>query len=84
MPGNKKLNLAPTPAKEIIAELSERREKIKAQVQFRNQLLEFQKRFSYQNEFDRLQGAKKINSITARCKISNERFTEYGSQMTKR
>ena len=84
MTNKKKLNLASTQANNSIAEIPERREKIKAQVQFRNQLLEFQKRFSYQNEFDRLQGAKKINSITARCKISNERFTEYGSQMTKR
>ena len=31
---------------------------IKASVQFRNDILESQKRVDYQNEFDRLQGAK--------------------------
>ena len=42
-----------------MAELPEQREKVKAQVQFRYDLLESQKRFNYKNEFDRLQGAKK-------------------------
>ena len=74
-----KLNLASTQASKLIAELPERRDKIKTQVQFRNQLLESQKRVNYQNQFDRLQGASTNNSITARCKISNEGFTEYGS-----
>ena len=79
MTNKKKLNLASTQANKLIAELPERREKIQAQVQFRNQLLESQKRVNYQNEFDRLQGGKRNNSITARCKISNEIVTEYGS-----
>ena len=43
----------------LIAELPEQREKVKAQVQFRPDLLESQKRVNYKNEFDRLQGAKK-------------------------
>ena len=43
----------------LIAELPEKREKIKAQVQLRHDILESQKRINYQNEFDRLQGAKK-------------------------
>ena len=33
------------------------KQNIKAQVQFRHDLLESQKRINYQNEFDRLQGA---------------------------
>ena len=41
----------------LIAELPEQREKVKAQVQFRHDLLESQKRVNYKNEFDRLQGA---------------------------
>ena len=41
----------------LIAELPEKREKIKAQVQFRHDLIESQKRVNYQNEFDRLQGS---------------------------
>ena len=58
MTNKKKLNLASTQANNLIAEIPERREKIKAQVQFRNQLLESQKDGNYQNEPDRLQGAK--------------------------
>ena len=45
----------------LIAELPEKKEKIKAQIEFRNDILESQKRVNYKNEFDRLQGAKKIS-----------------------
>ena len=44
MANKKKLNLASTQANKLIAGLPERREKIKAQVQFRNELSEPQKR----------------------------------------
>ena len=43
----------------LIAESPEQREKVKAQVQFRHGLLESQKRVNYNNEFDKLLGAKK-------------------------
>ena len=43
--------------------LPEKGENIKAQVQFRHDLLEPQKRINYQNEFDRLQGAKKLSGL---------------------
>ena len=43
----------------LIAELPEKREKVKSQIEFRNNILEPQKRINYKNEFDRLQGAKK-------------------------
>ena len=52
----------------LIAELPEKREKIKAQVQFRHDLLESQKRVNYQNEFDRLQGAKKLAGLDPHIK----------------
>ena len=52
----------------LISELPEKREKIKAQVQFRHDLLESQKRVNYQNEFDRLQGAKKLTGLDANAK----------------
>ena len=42
----------------LIAELPEQR-KNKAQIEFRNDILESQKRINYKSEFDRLQGAKK-------------------------
>ena len=38
-------------------------EKIAASVHFRNDLLESQKRSSYQNEFDRLQGAQRLSAL---------------------
>ena len=52
----------------LIAELPEKREKIKASVQFRHDLLESQKRINYKNEFDRLQGAKKISGLDPQVK----------------
>ena len=35
----------------------------KAQVQFRHDILESQRRVNYQNEFDRLQGSNKIPGL---------------------
>jgi len=52
----------------LISELPEKREKIKANIQFRHDLLESQKRVNYQNEFDRLQGAKKLTGLDANAK----------------
>ena len=43
----------------LITELPEKREKIKAQIVFRHDRLESQKRLNYKNEFDQLQGVKK-------------------------
>ena len=52
----------------LIAEIPGKRENIKAQIEFRNNILESQKRINYQNEFDRLQGAKKISGLDANAK----------------
>ena len=52
----------------LIAELPEKREKNKAQIEFRHELLESQKRVNYKNEFDRLQGAKKPPGLDAKAK----------------
>ena len=52
----------------LIAELLEKRENIKAQVQFTHDLLESQKRVNYKNEFDRLQGAKRLPGLDANTK----------------
>ena len=67
---NKKKQATPGTAQfnKLISELPEKREKIKAQVQFRHDLLESQKRINYKNEFDRLQGAKKIIGLDANAK----------------
>ena len=52
----------------LAAEIPEKQEKIKAQVQFRHDLLESQKITNYKNEFDRLQGAKKMPGLDANTK----------------
>ena len=63
MPYKKKATPGTVQFNKLIAELSEKREKIKAQIEFRHGLLESQKRVNYQNEFDRLQGAKRLPGL---------------------
>ena len=52
----------------LTTELHDKQEKIKAQIEFRHDLLESQKRVNYQSEFDRLQGAKKLPGLDANTK----------------
>ena len=52
----------------LIAELPEKQEKVKAQVQFRHDLLESQKRINHKNEPDRLQGAKRLTGLDPHVK----------------
>ena len=47
----------------MIAGLPERRQITTTQVQFRNELWEFQKRVNYQIDFDRLQGSKRLTAL---------------------
>ena len=68
MANKKKPNSASIQANKLIAELPEKREKIKAQVQFRTEILESQKRVNYQNEFDRLQGSKRLTALHPNAK----------------
>ena len=68
MPYKKKATPGTVQLNKLIAELPEKRENIKAQVQFRHDLLESQKRIHYNNEFDRLQGAKKLPGLDANTK----------------
>ena len=63
MANKKKLNSASIQAKKLIAELLEKRERIKAQAQLRTKISESQKRVNYQNEFDRLQGSKRLTGL---------------------
>ena len=51
----------------LIAELPER-ENIQAHIEFRHDVLESQKQVNYKNEFDRLQGAKKLPGLDANAK----------------
>ena len=47
----------------LMEEMKKKKVNIASSVQFRNDVLESQKRVNYQNEFDRLHGAQQIISI---------------------
>ena len=64
----------------LIAELPEKRENIKAQVQFRHDFLESQKRVNYQSEFDRLQGAKKLSALDPHVKSRMQELKKKAKQ----
>ena len=83
MANKKKLQLGSINANKFIAELPEKREKIQAQVQFRHDLLESQKRINYQNEFDRLQGAKKLVGLDANAKSRMQELQKKARQSLK-
>ena len=68
MPYKKKATPGTVQFNNLITELSEKR-KIHAQVQFRHDFLKSQKRVSYQSEFDRLQGAKKLPGLDVNTKL---------------
>ena len=76
----KKLQLGSIQANKLIAELPEQRENIKAQVPFRHDLLESQKRVNYKNEFDRLQGAKELPGLDANAKPRMNELHEKAKQ----
>ena len=76
----KKANPGTVQFNKLIAELPEQREKVKAQVQFRHDILESQKRVNYKNDFDRLQGAKKISGLDANAKSKMKELHKKATQ----
>ena len=83
MPYKKKVSPGSIQVNEPIAELPEKREKIKAQVQFRHDLIESQKRVSYQNEFDRLQGSKELPGLDVNTKSRMQELQKKARQSLK-
>jgi len=83
MPYKKKVIPGSIQFNKLIAELPEKREKIKAQVQFRHDLLESQKRINYQNEFDRLQGAKILPGLDPQIKSRMQELQKKARQSLK-
>ena len=83
MPYKKKATPGTVQFNKLIAELPEKREKIKAHIEFRHELLESQKRVNYKNEFDRLQGAKETTRIGCQRTTKNERITKEGKAIIK-
>ena len=69
MPYKKQATPGTVQYNKLISELPEKRQAIAAQVQYRHDLLESQKRVTYQSEFDRLQGAKKLAGLNPHVKI---------------
>ena len=67
----------------LIAELFEKQEKIRAQVEFRHDILESQKRVNYKNEFDRLQGAKRLPGLDANTKTRTKELQKKAMQSLK-
>ena len=66
MPYKKKANPGTVQFNKLIAELPEQREKVQAQVQFRHDLLESQKRVNYKNKYDEmvlLSGIVSLSSV---------------------
>ena len=79
----KKLNPTSIQTNELIAELPEKQEKIKAQVQFRHDILQPQKRINYKNESDRLQGAKRLPGLDANAKPRMKELQKKAKQPLK-
>ena len=52
----------------LIAEMKKKRANNVSSVEIRNDILESQKRVNYMNEFDRLQGAKKLTALDPNVK----------------
>ena len=80
MPNKKKVTPGTVQYNKLIAELPAKRENIKAQIEFRNDILESQKRVNYKNEFDRLQGAKKISGLDANAKTRMKELQKKAKQ----
>ena len=64
----------------LMDEMKKKRATIASSVQFRNGLLEPQKRINYQNEFDRLQGAKKLAGLDANAKTRMKELQKKAKQ----
>ena len=64
----------------LMSEILEKREKIKAHIEFRHELLESQKRVNYKSEFDRLQGAKKLPGLDANAKARMKELQKKAKQ----
>ena len=67
----------------LMAEMKKKRENIVSSVQFRNEILESQKRINYQKEFDRLQGAKKLSALDPNVKSRMQELQKKARQSLK-
>ena len=67
----------------LMEEMKKKRANIVSSVQFRNEVLESQKRINYQNEFDRLQGANKLSALDPNVKSRMQELQKKARQSLK-
>ena len=67
----------------LMSDMKKKREDIASSVQFRNDVLESQKRVNYQNEFDRLQGSKKLSGLNPNVKSRMQELQKKAKQSLK-
>lgn len=67
----------------LMNEMKKKRANIASSVQFRNELLESQKRINYMNEFDRLQGGKKLAALDPNVKSRMQELQKKARQSLK-
>ena len=83
MPCKKKAIPGTVQINKLIAELPEKRKKIKGQIGFRHDLSESQKRVNYHNEFDRLQGANRLPGLDDKTKTRMKELQKKAKQSLK-
>ena len=67
----------------LMGEMKKKMANIVSSVQFRNDIMESQKRVNYQNEFDRLQGAKKLSGLDPNVKSRMQELQKKARQSLK-
>ena len=67
----------------LIAEMKKKRASNVSSVEIRNDIMESQKRVNYQNEFDRLQGSKKLSALDPNAKNRMKTFKQWRSHRLK-
>ena len=67
----------------LMSGMRKKKATIASPVQFRNGILEFQKRISYKNEFDRLQGAKRLTALHPNAKSRMKELQNKARQSLK-
>ena len=67
----------------LMSDMKKKREDIASSVQFRNDVLESQKRVNYQNEFDRLQGSNKLSGLNPNVKSRMQELQKKARQSLK-
>ena len=83
MPHKKKVSPGSIQFNKLITELLEKRQKIRAQIESKNDALASQKRMNYKNEFDRLQGGKKLPGLDANTKSRMQELQKKARQSLK-